>query len=723
MKVSELAKELGTSTTETITLLKEVGVIVKNSASEIDDEAAKTLLELSEEIDNEQKAQEPADKSVKTDSAAKKETKSRAKPQPKPEPEAKTEPDKSLKEAVETKDESSETKTEAAPAKTKKSAKKEAEGDEEEEVRLVAIQEKSITIRDLSERINISISDLIKKGLERGFMLNLNQEIEIGLASELALELGVLIDHEKQKAAEIKAVGEIVEEENEKDLKPRPPVVTIMGHVDHGKTKLLDTIRKSNVIASEAGGITQHIGAYQVVVKDQKITFIDTPGHAAFTKLRARGAQVTDIVIIVIAADDGIMPQTIEAIDHAKAARVPIVVAINKIDKPEANVDRVKQQLTEHDLAPEEWGGKTVALPISAIDGTGISELLEMLLLVAEVQELKANPNKKAVGIVLESHLSKSRGPVSTVLIKSGTLSKGDPFVIGSTYGKVRAMFDPFSQPVKEAPPAFPVEVLGISEPPNAGDILEVVADEKESKSISDSRKISDKQERYRKPVSLEDFSKEVKENKAQNNLNIVLKGDVSGSLEAISGSLQKLKAKNIGIQILHQVTGMVNESDVMLALASNAIILAFGVDVNPEAEKLAEIEKVSIRQYNIIYKLIDDIQEALEGMLAPEYEEIEIGKIEVRTTFKSSRAGTIAGCFVTEGKAVRSGLIKVLRKDEIVFSGKLDNLKRFKEDAKEVQKGYECGLSINDFNDFREDDLIVVSEMRQKERKKKKKT
>ncbi|MFH1428337.1 MAG: translation initiation factor IF-2, partial [Candidatus Margulisiibacteriota bacterium] len=643
MKVSELAKKLGTSTTETITLLKEVGVVVKNSSSEIDIEAAKTLLALSDEIDNEQKVQEPVKKSIKDKTASKENIKSKA--IKKPQPELKIEEKEIASPVPESKSEFQEEKTEDSPAiKIKPNKEIKENNEEEEEVRLVSISEKSISIRDLSDRINVSISDLIKKGLERGFMLNLNQEIEIGLVSDLALEFGVLIDHEKQKAAEIRAVGEIIEDEAAENLKPRPPVVTIMGHVDHGKTKLLDTIRKSNVIASEAGGITQHIGAYQVIVNGQKITFIDTPGHAAFTKLRARGAQVTDIVIIVIAADDGIMPQTVEAIDHAKAAGVPIVVAINKIDKPDSNPDRVKQQLAEYDLVPEEWGGKTVAVPISAIDGTGINELLEMLALVAEVQELKANPNKRAVGIVLEAHLSKSRGPVSTVLIKSGTLRKGDPFVIGSTHGKVRAMFDSFGHTIKEAPPAFPVEVLGISDPPNAGDILEVVGDEKEAKSISDSRKITDKHERYRKPISLEDFSKDVKENKAQNNLNIVLKGDVSGSLEAISGALQKLMAKNIGIQILHQVTGTVNESDVMLALASNAIILAFGVGVNPEAEKLAEAEKVSIRQYNIIYKLIDDVQEALEGMLAPEYEEIEIGKIEVRATFKSSRAGTIAG-------------------------------------------------------------------------------
>ncbi|MFC1596006.1 translation initiation factor IF-2 [Candidatus Margulisiibacteriota bacterium] len=723
MKVFELAIKLGTSDSETIDLLKDLGIKGMAIDSEVDESTCKMMLDLSDEIDSEQKAE--GQDSASTAQPAEPKKKPRVKEKKKEVAAIKEEsPIQTEKPKTEEEVTQEEKQTQAPEKPTKKDKNKEEE-DIETEIRLETIREKSISLRELAERMDLKVSELIKEGLKKGLMLSLNQEIDIAVASELVLPFHILIDHKVEKASEIRAIEEdqSAEQDTEKDLKTRPPVVTIMGHVDHGKTKLLDKIRESNIVGGEAGGITQHIGAYQVEKKKKRITFIDTPGHEAFTTLRARGAQVTDIAIIVVAADDGIMPQTIEAIDHAKAAGVPILVAINKIDKPTSNIDRIKQQLVEHDMVPEDWGGKTIVVPVSAIEGTGIEELLEMIVLVAEVQELKANPNKEASGTVIEAHLSKSRGPVATVLIRNGTLKQGDAFVIGGVSGKVRAMFDDLRKNVKKAPPSFPVEILGISDPPQAGDLLQVVKDEKIAKSIADQRRLKEKQDRFRSPVTLEDFSKEIKENKVQKDLNVILKADVRGSLEALINSLQKIKVKDIGVQVLHQATGTVNESDVMLAIASKAIILAFGVDVNSEAERLAETEKISIRKYSIIYKLIDDIHDALDGMLEPEYEKIEIGKIEVRDTFKSSKLGTIAGCFILEGKAIRNSIIDVMRKDSFIHSGKLDSLKRFKEDVKEVQKGFECGVVVSGFNDFKESDIIVVSEMREKKRAPRKKS
>ncbi|MFA5928449.1 MAG: translation initiation factor IF-2 [Candidatus Margulisiibacteriota bacterium] len=713
MKVSELAKRLGTSSKEAIELLKEIGVIAKTASSNVEDVAANTLLKLSAEIDDEKTAPKPAVPAVAPGSLAHIDTDKKKRQKP-------------IKEKVveEPVVEQSPVEEIIAPvikieAQVKLAEKASESGEAPVELKIIEIKEKSISIRNLSEKIGVKLGDIIKEGMKKGLMLNLNQEIDIAVASELVIAFNIVLDHEVQKLAEFQAVGKIEDEKDIKKLKPRPAIVTIMGHVDHGKTKLLDTIRSTNVMGGEAGGITQHIGAYQVKKQGKFITFIDTPGHEAFTTLRARGAQVTDIAIIVVAADDGIMPQTIEAIDHAKAAKVPIIVAVNKIDKPDANPEKVKQQLVEYDLTAEDWGGKTIVVPVSAKAGTGIDQLLEMILLVAEIQELKANPDKPANGIVIETHLSTSRGPVATVLIKGGTLRKGDPFVIGKTHGRIRAMFNDLGQSVDEAPPAYPVEILGINEAPMSGDILQVVESEKAAKLISDKRKLEEKQDKFRKPISLEDFSKEVKEKKANTDLNVILKADVRGSLEALISSLQKTKVKDIGVQVLHQATGIVNESDVMLAVASKAIILAFSVGVNPEAQKLAEKEKISIREYAIIYKLIDDVQDALEGMMEPEFEEVELGRAEVRSLFKSSKAGTIAGCFVLDGKLVRGGILNILRKDKVIFTGKLDNLKRFKDDAKEVQKGFECGLSVDGFNDIKEGDIFRISEMREIERKK----
>jgi len=697
MKVYELAEKLGTTNEETIKLLEDIGVKSLTKETVVDKEIVKTFLELSEEIEEEKrKAETKNEKDIKSKTSS-------------------SDSAQSKKQANDTEKDS----TVGINVSQEDSASLVSDENEssDDDLRMVEIKDENISVRVLAEKIDVSISELIKEGLQMGLMLTLNQEIDIELAMELAQKFNVLIDYEKKSVSQTRVIEDIKEEKfDEKDLKSRPPIVTIMGHVDHGKTKLLDVIRKSNVMDKEAGGITQHIGAYQVEIHEKKITFIDTPGHEAFTTLRARGAQITDIVIIVVAADDGIMPQTIEAIDHAKVAKVPIIVAINKIDKPEINIDRVKQQLVEHDLTPEDWGGKTPVIPVSAKNNKGIDDLLEMILLVSEIQELKTVFDIPATGIVIESHLSNNRGPVATVLIKSGTLKIGDSFVVGTTFGKVRAMLDDFGKKKTIAPPSFPVEILGISKTPNAGDVLQVLDNPKE---IADKKRIEEKQQKFRKPITLETFSKDVKEQKNQKDLNVILKADVKGSLEAIISSLQKLNAENVGVQILHHSNGMVNESDVMLAVASNAIILAFGVSTKPEAERLAKLENIDIRNYNIIYNLIDDIQESLEGMLDPEYEEYQIGELEIRSLFKSSKAGVIAGCFVNKGKITRGSKIKVFRSQKEIYDGNVDSLKRFKEDTKEVKKGFECGVSVHNFNDFSEGDIIIVFETREKKREK----
>ncbi|HQO43642.1 MAG TPA: translation initiation factor IF-2, partial [Bacillota bacterium] len=498
------------------------------------------------------------------------------------------------------------------------------------------------------------------------------------------------------------------EEDRPEDLRPRPPVVTIMGHVDHGKTSLLDAIRQTNVIATEAGGITQHIGAYTVTIGDRKIAFLDTPGHEAFTAMRARGAKVTDIAVLVVAADDGVMPQTVEAINHAKAADVALIIAINKIDKPGANPDRVKQELTEYGLVSEEWGGDTIMVPVSAKKREGISELLEMILLVAEMQELKANPNKKGKGTVIEAELDKGKGPVATVLIQDGSLSLGDYFIVGSTHGKVRGMIDDKGKRIKKAGPSTPVEIQGLDEVPDAGDIFIVVDDEKTAKTISEKRKEKQRlsQIQSKQTVSLEELFNQIQEGKVKE-LNIILKADVQGSVEAVRQSLARLSNEEVKVNTIHGGVGAITESDVMLASASNAIIIGFNVRPQPMAIALAEKEKVDIRLYRVIYNAIEDVEAAMKGMLEPEYKEVLLGHAEVRATFKASAVGTIAGCYVTDGKINRNNDIRVIRDGIVIHEGKLASLKRFKDDAKEVNAGYECGLNIEKFNDIKEGDII----------------
>ena len=504
----------------------------------------------------------------------------------------------------------------------------------------------------------------------------------------------------------------------EEDLVERPPVVTIMGHVDHGKTTLLDSIRDTKVTEGEAGGITQHIGAYQVEIDGKQITFLDTPGHAAFTTMRARGAKVTDITILVVAADDGVMPQTIEAINHAKAADVPIIVAVNKIDRPGANPDRVKQELTEHGLIPEDWGGDTIFVEISAKFHQNIDTLLEMILLVAEVAELKANPKRMALGTVVEAHRDKGKGSVATLLVQNGTLKVGDPIVVGTTFGKVRAMVNDIGRRVKEAPPSMPVEITGLSDVPQAGDRFQVFPDEKKARQIGEARlqKAVAEHRGENVKISLEDLFNQIKEGDVKE-INVVVKADVQGSAEAVAGSLQKIEVEGVKIKIIHTGVGAITESDIILASASNAIVIGFNVRPDGNARSTAEREQVDIRLHTIIYKAIEEMEAAMQGMLDPEYEEKVIGQAEVRQTFKVSKIGTIAGSFVTEGKITRDSSVRLLRDSVILYDGKIEALKRFKDDVKEVMKGYECGITIQNYNDIKEGDTIEAYVMEEVER------
>ncbi|WP_131926655.1 translation initiation factor IF-2 [Hazenella coriacea] len=565
-----------------------------------------------------------------------------------------------------------------------------------------------LSVGDFAKLLRKEASEVIRKLIALGIMATINQEIDVETMSVISEEFGVPLKYEEE--VDESNFDDQEEIDDPKDLVERPPVVTIMGHVDHGKTTLLDKIRQSKVTEGEAGGITQHIGAYQVEINEKKITFLDTPGHAAFTTMRARGAKVTDITILVVAADDGVMPQTIEAINHAKAAEVPIIVAVNKMDKPESNPDRVKQQLTEHGLVPEEWGGETIFVPVSALKGEGIDDLLEMVLLVSEVQELKANPSKRARGVVIEAELDKGRGAVATVLVQNGTLKVGDGVVAGNYFGKIRAMVNDRGRRVKVATPSTPVEILGLSDVPGAGDPLMVFEDEKKGRAIAEKRLFKQREEDRgaNSRVTLDDLFKQIKEGDIKE-LNIIIKADVHGAAEAMKGSLEKIDIEGVRVKIIHTGVGAITESDIILASASNAIIVGFNVRPEPNARVVAEAEKVEIRLHRIIYKAIEEIEAAMKGLLDPEYEERVVGAVEVRQIFKVSKVGTIAGCYVTEGKVVRDGHIRLIRDGIVVHEGKLDTLKRYKDDAREVAQGYECGLTIDGYNDIKEGDVIEV--------------
>jgi translation initiation factor IF-2 len=574
----------------------------------------------------------------------------------------------------------------------------------------------TITVKELAEKLNKPGADVIKTLIFTGVMAAINQEIDFATAQKAAEKYGVSVIKKTEEAT-----LEIFEEETEdgENLENRPPIITVMGHVDHGKTSLLDAIRKAKVTESEAGGITQHIGAYTVNVNNQKITFLDTPGHEAFTAMRARGAQITDIVILVVAADDGIMPQTVEAINHCKAANVPMVVAINKMDRPGANIERVKQELTEYGLVSEDWGGDVICVPVSAKTREGIDTLLEMVVLTAEMLELQANPSRRAKGTVVEAKLDKGRGAVASLLIGNGTLHSGDSIVVGSTYGRIRAMFDDKGKKIKLAGPSIPVEVLGLSDVPSAGDRFIVVKDEKTARQMAESRKEKNREESFNNSnrVSLEDLYSQIREGKVKE-LAIIVKADVQGSVEAIRSSLEKLSTEDVRVRVIHGAVGAITETDITLATASNAIVIGFNVRPDNNAVSIAEKEKVDIKTYRIIYDAIEDIKSAMIGMLEPEYKEVILGRAEIRQTYKISNVGTIAGSYVLDGKMVRNSEVRIIRDGIVILEGKLSSLKRFKDDVKEVNTGYECGLSFEKFNDIKEGDIVEAFTMQAIERK-----
>jgi translation initiation factor IF-2 len=573
-----------------------------------------------------------------------------------------------------------------------------------------------ITVGDIAKKLHKEPSEIIKKLLFLGIMATINQELEFEAVALIAEEYGVTV--EEKIEVEEDQFEQIVEEDNPELLKERPPVVTIMGHVDHGKTTLLDAIRKTNVTASEAGGITQHIGAYQIEYNNKKITFLDTPGHAAFTTMRARGAQVTDMAIIVVAADDGVMPQTKEAVAHAKAANVPIIIAVNKMDKPDANPDRVKQELTELNLVPEEWGGDTIFVNVSALQREGLEDLMEMILLVSEVAELRANPDHLARGTVIEAELDKGKGPVATILVQKGTLNIGDPIVIGNTFGRVRAMVNDKGRRIKTAGPSTPVEITGMHDVPQAGDQFKVFEDEKKARAIGETRAMKQREEDRgaNSRVSLDDLFLQIKEGEIKD-LNVIIKGDVQGSVEALKGSLEKIDVEGVRVKIILTGVGAITESDIILASASNAIVIGFNVRPDPHAKQTADQEKVDVRLHRIIYNVIDEIESAMKGMLDPIFREKVIGTVEVRQTFKVSKVGTIAGGYVTDGKISRDAMIRLIRDGIVVHEGKVDVLKRFKDDVKEVAQNYECGITIEKYNDIREGDIIEAYVMEEIER------
>lgn len=671
IRVYELAKELNVSSKNLINLLmEEFGVEVKNHMSVIEDEDATLIKELLGDTSSESEGK------------------------------------KSLVDEYE--DELSESLNKGV--KRKKKNKKELEKEQAEQnaeaaCGVIEIGD-TITVKELCEKLGKPANDVIKNLIFLGVMAGVNQEIDFATAEKLCEKYEVLVE-KKENEVELEAFEEdtdVVEE----NLVKRPPIVTIMGHVDHGKTSLLDAIRHAKVTASEAGGITQHIGAYTVSLNGEKITFLDTPGHEAFTAMRARGAQVTDIVILVVAADDGIMPQTKEAINHCKAANVPMIVAINKIDRPGANIDRVKQELTEHGLVSEDWGGDTICVPVSAKTGENLESLLEMVLLTAEMQELTADPNRKAKGTVIEAKLDKGRGSVASLLIQNGTLNVGDSILVGSTYGRIRAMFDDRGKKIKSAGPSIPVEILGLSEVPAAGDRFIVCKDEKTARNMAELRKQKIKADSHQASnrVSLEDLYSQIQEGKVKE-LAIVVKADVQGSVEAIRQSLEKLSTDDVKVRVIHGAVGAITETDVTLAAASSALVIGFNVRPDGNATVQAEKENIEIKTYRIIYDAIEDVKSAMIGMLEPEYKEVVNGKAEVRMTYKISNVGTIAGCYVTDGKIVRNSEIRVIRDGIVIFESTLASLKRFKDDAKEVAKGYECGLSVEKFNDLKEGDVI----------------
>lgn len=671
VRVYQLAKELGITSKELINSLSEFDIEVSNHMSTIEDEAVDMMKELYN-IEVKDKNVEKKQSSKKVNSKNKKE-------------------------------------------KIQDNNKEKVEEIQQDAMTQMIKLPETITVNDFAEKIGKKASEIMTKLIAQGIFATINQEIDFDTATSLALDFGIDVEKEEEVPEFEFGLDQTVDDP--KDLKERPPVITVMGHVDHGKTSLLDAIRNTHVTEREAGGITQHIGASEVEVNGKKIAFLDTPGHEAFTSMRARGASVTDIAILVVAADDGVMPQTLEAINHAKAANVPIIVALNKIDKMGVNPDRVKQELSENGVLIEEWGGDTICVPVSAIKGTGIESLLEMILLVAEMLELKANPNKLALGTVIEAKLDKSRGPVATVLIQDGTLKVGDSVVAGAAYGRIRAMTNDKGKPIKKAGPSTAVEVLGLSDAPQAGDLFNAVKEDKIARQIVEKRRAKIREESLNATakVSLEDLFKHIQEGDVKE-LNIIVKADVQGSVEAVRQSLLKLSNDEVKVKVIHGGVGTVTESDIMLASASNAIIIGFNVRPSSTVISLAQRESVDVRTYRIIYEAIADVEAAMKGMLDPEYKEVVLGKVEIRATFKVPGAGTIGGAYVQEGKVLRNAKVRLVRDGIVIFEGAISSLKRFKDDVKEVATGYECGIGLENYNDIKEGDIIepfVIEEIK----------
>ncbi len=676
VRIHQIAKELNLTHEKIVEYLSKRGIIVKNQFQALDEE---TIAFLRKSI-------------IKEDEKARARLASKSTPVIDVKPVAK-------KRSI---------KKEAAPAEIEP---EEAAAEEEEE-EVVEVEKTAVdipegaTVKEYAEAVGQSPNDLIKMLLNMGEMCTINQVMSgdaIELVSEELNIEPVLI------MSEIEPEEEFHDEESQ--LEPRPPVVTIMGHVDHGKTSLLDAVRETDVISGEAGGITQHIGAYHVTHNEKSITFIDTPGHEAFTAMRARGASVTDIAVLVVAADDGVMPQTVEAIDHAQAANVPLIVAVNKIDKSNADPEKIKQGLTEYELIPEEWGGETIFVEVSAKKKTNINDLLDMILLTAELRELKANPNTTARGVVIEAELDKGRGPVATLLVQRGTIRVGDPAVTGTAYGKVRALVDEHGKRVKAAGPGMPIEVLGLSAVPSAGDSFMVVGNEREARRIGEDRALKKRQrEQMRKHVTLDDLFDRIKGGDVHE-LRLVVKGDVQGSIEALRESLEKLDQSEVTISIIHKGVGAISETDVMLAAASDAIIIGYNVRPDPKAKDMAEQEKVDLRTYRVIYQAVEDIQKACIGILPPRIEERDVGRVEVREVFKVPKIGFVAGSYVAEGKVARGSLARLVRDGVVVYEGKVGSLRRFKDDVKEVKSGFECGVGLEDFKDMKDGDIIEIYE------------
>lgn len=694
IRIYEYAKEMNVASKEVINKLKELNVEVTNHMSTITSDTKSKLDAIYNKKTNQEEPQNNKENKPKKAVA-----------------ENTNNTDNTKKNSNKNKKKQRKNKQAPNPVANKQPEKKEADASK-------ITYTGTLTVGELAEKLGKDTSELIKKLMFLGVMATKNQDLDEDSIDLICEEYGVTAEKEVE-IDETDLDQYISVDDNEADVIERPAVVTIMGHVDHGKTTLLDSVRHTKVTEGEAGGITQHIGAYQIENNNKKITFLDTPGHAAFTSMRSRGAQVTDIAILVVAADDGVMPQTIEAINHAKAAEVPIIVAVNKMDKEAANPDRVMQELTEHELIPEDWGGSTIFVQVSAVKGEGIEDLIEMIQLVAEVEELKANPKRRAVGTVIEAELDKGRGSVATLLVQNGTLHVGDPIVVGNTFGRVRAMVNDLGRRVKMAGPSTPVEITGLNDVPQAGDRFVVFEDEKKARSIGEDRQQKQLEARRgdKAKVSLDDLFEQIKQGEIKD-INLILKADVQGSAEALASSLEKIDVEGVKVNIIHTGVGAITESDIILASASNGIVIGFNVRPDVNAKKAAESENVDVRLHRIIYKVIEEIEAAMKGMLDPEYEEKVIGQAEVRETFKVSKIGTIAGSYVTDGKITRNAGVRIIRDGIVIFEGEIDTLKRFKDDVKEVAQNYECGITIENFNDIKEGDVIEAFVMEEIARK-----